>query len=123
MTDIRCWRCGATLDPDTLPLRRADVCPACDADLHVCRQCTFYNPGVADACEEPIATSVGNKERANYCDYFKPSPRAFKGAAAGQDTSRAALDALFGGGGSAPASTDPERNLSELERLFGIERK
>jgi hypothetical protein len=118
-----CWRCGAALPEDSLPLRRAELCPACNADLHVCRMCGFYNPSVADACEETVATAVGNKERANYCDYFKPSARAFKGAADDAAArARAELDALFGGAPSSAPSTDTARNQSELERLFGLDK-
>lgn len=104
-------------------MRRAELCPACNADLYVCRMCGFYNTSVADACEETIATAVGNKERANYCDYFKPSARAYKGAlddAAAR--ARAELDALFGGAASSAPSTDAARNQSELEQLFGLKK-
>jgi hypothetical protein len=122
--EIRCWRCGVELAADLLPLRHVDVCPACNADLRVCKLCIFYNPSVSDGCDEPIAASVTNKERANYCDYFKPCARAFKAAASGAESrARAELDALFGGGASASPSTDADRNRSELERLFGIDKQ
>lgn len=123
LSAFHCWRCGEQLAENALPIRRAELCPACNADLHVCKMCGFYNTAVADACEEPIATAVGNKERANYCDYFKPSPRAYKGpvdeAAA---RTRAELEALFGGAASSAPGTDATRNQSELERLFGIKK-
>jgi len=115
---IGCWRCGAAVPLDLLPLRREEVCPTCNADLHVCKLCTFYNPAVSDACDEPIAASVGNKERANFCDYFKPSARAYKGGAGGdQARARAELDALFGG---APPEPRAGAVQSELEKLFGL---
>ncbi|MGR8919128.1 MAG: hypothetical protein ACU85V_05875 [Gammaproteobacteria bacterium] len=118
-----CWRCGTALAADLLPLRREEPCPACDADLHVCRMCRFFNPSVADACDEPVAGAVGNKERANFCDYFAPSPRAHVAGAASADqrAARAALDALFGDEASTPPSTDPGRNADELKRLFGLD--
>lgn len=105
-----------------LPFRRDEVCPGCNADLHVCKLCTFYNTAVADACDEPIAAAVSNKERANFCDYFKPSTRAWHGAA---DSSRvrAELDALFGGGGTLTPSSDGDANRAELERIFGLKRE
>ncbi len=121
LSDFHCWRCGEQLAEDVLPIRRAELCSACNADLHACKMCGFYNTSVANACEEPIASAVGNKERSNYCDYFKPSPRAYKGAA--DDAAarvRAELEALFGGGTSSTPSTDAARNQSELERLFGL---
>ncbi len=116
-TELQCWRCGTALPPDSLPLRRAETCVACNADLHVCKLCAFYDPGVADACRETIALAVSNKERANYCDYFKPTAGAWRGDGAGT-ANRAALDALFGG---APASA-PSPADSELDRLFGLDR-
>lgn len=122
-SEFHCWRCGEQLAEDVLPIRRAELCSACNADLHACKMCGFYNTSVADACEEPVATAVSNKERANYCDYFKPSPRAYKGAvddAAAR--ARAELEALFGGAASAAPSTDAARSQSELERLFGLKK-
>ena len=32
---------------------------------------------VAKHCREPIAEEVKDKERANFCDYFKPRPGAY----------------------------------------------
>ena len=123
LTDFRCWRCGTQLTEDLLPVRRAELCPACNADLHVCKMCGFFNPSVADACEETIATAVSYKERSNYCEYFKPSARAYKGAPdAVAARARTELEQLFGGQASSGPSTDAAGNQSELERLFGIKK-
>lgn len=114
-----CWRCGAPIAEDDLPLRRADACRACSADLHVCKLCVFFNPRVADACEEPIALAVGNKERSNFCDYFKPRPGAWvAGKDAVQQRAQADLDALFGGSPASDSSQALDGALSDLERLF-----
>ena len=77
-----CWKCGSAIPGELLPLRREEVCVACNADLHVCRLCRFYNPSVSDACDEPVAADVTNKERANFCDYLVPRAGAFRAAAA-----------------------------------------
>ncbi len=120
---ITCWRCGAVLDEALFPLRREEVCPACDADLHVCKLCLFYNPSVSDACDEPIAGAVTNKERANFCDYFKPAPGVHRERVAGAGAkARAELDALFGRG-EGISETGEDGGRSELDRLFGIEKK
>jgi len=50
-----------------------DVCPLCDADLHSCRNCDFYDPSKNNQCSEPQAEWQREKEAANYCDYFRPS--------------------------------------------------
>lgn len=121
-SDLKCWRCGVAIALDVLLLRSAETCAACNADLHVCRMCGFFNPSVADACEETVATAVSNKERANYCDYFKASPRAWRGGEDdAQARARAELEQLFGGAASTAPSTDAARNRSELDKLFGLD--
>ena len=72
-----CWKCGASLDDEPLPLARTAECAACNADLHVCRLCEWYDTAVAKSCREPVAEEVHNKERANFCDYFQPRPGAW----------------------------------------------
>jgi hypothetical protein len=120
MTDLVCWKCGAPLAELTLPLRRLDECKRCGAELHVCKLCEFYSTSVAKHCREPIAEEVKDKERANFCDYFKPRPNAYSTAA--QDAAakaRAELEALFGGGKPADDKrSEADRARAELEALF-----
>src|ERR1700689_3106063 len=73
-----CWRCGASLAALSLPLRRLDVCKACNAELHVCKMCVEYDTSYAKHCREPIAEEVRKKDEANFCDYFKPKAGAFE---------------------------------------------
>ena len=121
VTEFRCWRCGTQLTEDLLPVRRAELCMACNADLHVCKMCGFFNPSVANACEETIATAVSNKERSNYCEYFKPSVRAYKGGTDGAAArTRNELEQLFGGQASDTTDGAGAPTQSELERLFDI---
>jgi len=72
---LNCWKCGGTIQvsPGT-PLGKRETCPKCDADVHSCRNCQFYDPGKHNQCAEPQAEWVGDKEAANYCDYFQPNP-------------------------------------------------
>ncbi len=114
--DLVCWRCGAGLQGVPLPLRRAEECPSCGADLHVCRMCEFYDPQVADSCREPVAERVANKERANFCDYLRLRPGAWSPHQEGQ--SRNELEALFGGTPVQHSPTDADEARAELERLF-----
>jgi hypothetical protein len=93
---LLCWRCGASLAALSLPLRRLDVCKSCNAELHVCKLCLEYHTGYATQCKEPTAEEVRKKEEANFCDHFKPSPRAYvakDGCEAAR--SRSALEDLF----------------------------
>ncbi|CAK0744519.1 conserved hypothetical protein [Gammaproteobacteria bacterium] len=117
-----CWKCGASLTDLLLPLARAAECPACCADLHVCRLCRYYDLMVANACSEPLAEPVLDKDRANFCDYFQPRPGAYTPAAAEQVArSRAALAALFGLMPENTQMSSEPKDLarSALERLFG----
>jgi hypothetical protein len=70
-----------------------DTCDACRADLHVCRNCAHHDPAAYNECREPNAERVGEREKANRCDYFSPGERAT--AAAPGAGAKAQLDALF----------------------------
>jgi hypothetical protein len=116
-----CWKCGASLEALSLPLRRLEECPACRAELHACRLCEFFDPAVAKSCREPVAEEVKDKTRANFCDYFRPRAGAYVPGAGSGATARTELDALFGAGSAdAPtgaAGDDDAR--ARLEELFG----
>jgi hypothetical protein len=109
-----CWKCGASVGAEPLPLSRLAECRACRAQLHVCRMCAFYDTRVAKACREPVAEQVNDKERANFCGYFQPRKDAHVPAAGAARNARAELDALFGGG--EPAETKPGNSLDDLFR-------
>ena len=51
-------------------------------------------PGKPNSCLEPIAEAVQDKQRANFCDYFEPSSKAFR-AAPDPERLKAAADDLF----------------------------
>jgi hypothetical protein len=89
---ISCYRCGASLAALSLPLSRQDQCPECSADLHVCAMCVHFDRNVPRQCREDGAEDVTEKERTNFCDWFKPSERAFNPAR--KDSADAAQDAL-----------------------------
>ncbi|MFO1518496.1 MAG: hypothetical protein U1F57_02335 [bacterium] len=57
---------------------RGDICPFCNAELHCCLNCKFYDPNVYNECHETNADRVLEKDRANFCDYFTflEGPRA-----------------------------------------------
>lgn len=94
---LQCWQCGESLAALSLPLLRLDECPKCRSHLHVCKLCVEYDTRVAKHCREPTAEEVRDKERANFCDHFKPKPGAYvPGKQAATDAAKSALDALFG---------------------------
>ena len=69
---------------------------------------------MANACREPIADPVTDKERANFCDYFKPRPKAYtRRENSRTQTSKAALDDIFG---LESDTNNTESTLSEAEK-------
>jgi hypothetical protein len=109
-----CWKCGAQLVDVPLPLGRRAECPACRAELHVCRMCRHYDKAKAKHCRESAADEVRDKTRANFCDWFQHRFDAY--APAAQDSSRARLDDLFGGADQADKDS---RARNPLDDLFG----
>ncbi len=96
MNALSCWHCGASLADLSLPLRRLDVCKACNVELHVCKLCVEYDTRYATHCKEPTAEEVRNKTEANFCDHFKPKAGAYVAKNTDEiDRSRSALDSLF----------------------------
>lgn len=87
-----CWACGHRLI--AYDYQREGICAECNKQTHVCRNCRFYQPGRPNDCHEPVAEPVQDKQRANFCDYFEPSERAFV-APADPDSLKAEADKLF----------------------------
>lgn len=93
---LHCWRCGGELAL-ALPFGRLEECPACLAQLHVCRMCVNYAPRLPTGCAEQDAEEVRVKDRANFCDWYRPSASAYTGAeSAAERQAREQLAALFG---------------------------
>jgi hypothetical protein len=93
MSEVLCFHCKKKV-PLLVALGRKEECPFCRWDLHVCRNCEFFDSQSYNECREPQAEVVREKERANFCDYFRPrstEPRAGKTAA----DLLAAAEALF----------------------------
>lgn len=69
---VVCFHCKAEL-PVLTKVGFRDECDKCRSDLHVCKNCHFYDPKAYNECREPSADVVKEKERANFCDYFTPN--------------------------------------------------
>ena len=94
--NVACYRCGASLAALSLPLSRQDECPECRNYLHVCKMCVFFDATVPRQCREDGAEDVVEKDRLNFCDWFKPSESAFDpDRKRQQDRAHTALDDLF----------------------------
>jgi hypothetical protein len=96
-----CYFCGEAVPGDRVP-GFGETCLTCGRDLHVCLMCSFYAPQARWACRETIDAQVVEKDRRNFCDFFRLAP-VFKTASAGDlrgrskaESAKSAFDALFG---------------------------
>ena len=88
-----CWSCGSPLTP--LDYGRGDSCRKCGRDTRACKGCFFYDKSAHNECHESQADRVLEKERSNFCDYFRPVSRSGESPNAAKDALKAAADALF----------------------------
>ena len=76
-----------------------DTCSACSADLHSCHNCAHHDPNAHNECRESSSERVGDRERANRCDYFTVGDRTATDADDRQQLAKngakSALDDLF----------------------------
>ncbi len=115
--DLKCYRCGASLAELSLPISRHDECPSCTVYLHVCKMCEFYDPTVPKQCREDDAEEVIEKEKLNFCEWFKPGDVVFDAARAKQESeAKDELGALFGDGEGDKRGQDARS--SEADKLF-----
>lgn len=93
MIEVRCYHCGEILRfQERIGLR--EECPKCRNDVHVCKNCDFYDPTAYNECREPQAEVVREKDRANYCDYFVAG-KGKGGKGPTKDDLLSAAEALF----------------------------
>ena len=94
-----CYHCGKELS--SVPVVRSSECPGCRRDVRVCRNCRHFSPGSHWDCRETVSDQVSDKERANFCDWFKLAEGQGPGNASNQavekeQKARQGLAALFG---------------------------
>ena len=121
LENLLCWRCQGSLDAVPQPFARAAECPHCNADLHVCKLCRFFDASARRGCKEPVADEVTDKDRSNFCGYFEPTAANVGGPAAQDAAARSELESLFGltPGDAAASPTSADAARSELGKLFG----
>jgi len=98
---MQCYRCKNEIKTDRT-IGRQQTCPHCDACLHCCLNCRFFDDRAWHSCREPQAELVQDKDSANFCDYFEPASEKHTGNMNTGETRRK-LDTLFGH--KQPAST------------------
>lgn len=92
-----CFSCGTSFEAD-LAIFRTTTCPTCGKDAHACLNCRFYDKSAHMECRESIAEAVSEKDRSNFCDYFKLRTHDASGLRDDGRSERARNDAdrLFG---------------------------
>ena len=66
---VKCATCGAKAPPS---IKADSSCSNCKAELHTCRQCTYFDPSARFECSKPITTKIVNKNARNACELFAP---------------------------------------------------
>jgi hypothetical protein len=66
---VKCSSCGAKA-PSTITFE--STCPNCRAELHSCRQCTYFDPSATFQCSKTIPARIVNKNARNTCELFVP---------------------------------------------------
>ena len=69
---LTCYKCKnvVNLEADQ-DISRSEECHHCYAALRSCHMCKFYDKNSYNECKEPTAERVLDKEKANFCDFFK----------------------------------------------------
>ena len=71
MNKIQCYKCSS-LQLFNDNLSRSSTCEICCSDLKVCLNCSFFDRNLSNQCHESQAELVQDKEKSNFCDWFKP---------------------------------------------------
>ncbi len=69
VTASRCYNCATALLPGT---DFTGTCPKCNAQLHCCKQCTFFESSTRFQCLKPIPARIAIKDQRNECALFSP---------------------------------------------------
>lgn len=90
---VKCASCGAKIAGN---INLASSCPTCRADLHTCRQCTYFDPAARFECRKTIPAKIVNKSAKNMCELFEPRTIVERETSSGAPTdARQAFKNLF----------------------------
>lgn len=69
---VKCYNCQASLSlASNIDISRNEECENCYSNLRCCKMCSFYDKTSYNECREPTANRIVEKEKANFCDFFK----------------------------------------------------
>ena len=90
---VKCAACAAKVAPN---IGADSTCPKCNADLHTCRQCTYFDPSARFECRKTITARIVNKNARNTCELFAPRTIVERETSSGAPTdARQAFANLF----------------------------
>jgi len=89
-----CYNCGNEIDKES-GIFRSSLCDSCGQDLKVCLNCEFYSPGIHWDCRETIEEMVADKDRANFCSWFRFSDRKYGKKVNPSENAKNLFDQLF----------------------------
>jgi len=90
-----CYQCHNVLEiGHEEKILRHEGCSFCQTSLYCCRMCIFYDKNSYNECREPQAERIVDKEKANFCSYYKIRGGDSSDAATKNELFSAA-DALF----------------------------
>ncbi len=67
---FRCALCGYVM-PVQFGITYDSQCPKCQAYLHCCKNCVYFDTGSRFECSQPIPARVTPKDKPNQCEYFR----------------------------------------------------
>lgn len=92
-----CFHCGNLLNADDYT--RGTLCPNCKRETRCCRNCEFYAASLNNECHETQAERVVDKEKSNFCEFFRPRASGLEEDAPQErkpePSAKATFDALF----------------------------
>jgi len=65
-----CYQCEEKITESKIGFHA--ICPKCGRDLHICKNCRFYQEGKPHDCLIPNIEPINDKEKGNFCEDFSP---------------------------------------------------
>jgi len=93
MKEFSCFKCSTLHKLERVGFRQE--CDSCNEDMHVCKNCEFYDESSYNECREPNADRILEKERSNLCEFFSTKSPDGKSVEDKKDDLLSAAEALF----------------------------
>ncbi|HOC68984.1 MAG TPA: hypothetical protein PLL36_14390 [Candidatus Hydrogenedentes bacterium] len=71
MSPYYCHKCRTTWKSDRRSPGFKEICPACSAYLHCCKNCRFHTPTAHNQCYVPNTDYVASRSGLNFCEEFE----------------------------------------------------